>query len=222
MAERIINLEQAQKIVIAALAEGRALGLKPISVAVLDPGGHLVAFSREDKSSNLRPQIAIAKASGALVRQRTELVNALRAGIGVAARTTAGGGDLRCAGTVGGAAVLAQAGGGCRGIAGRCGFTRVARRSRRIRLCHGCGAAWWISRCLATAGHLHGAVTHGGLARFWCPRPLFRVFVVRGVCPVLRIVRAARQLLLGRAADAALFPWLDLAGRGLFPLSPAV
>lgn len=61
-----ITLDQAQIIVAAALKEGRALGLKPISVAVLDAGGHLVAFAREDNSSNLRPQIATAKASGAL------------------------------------------------------------------------------------------------------------------------------------------------------------
>ena len=61
-----ITLEQAQAVVVAALNEGRALGLKPLSVAVLDAGGHLVAFEREDASSNLRPQIAIAKASGAL------------------------------------------------------------------------------------------------------------------------------------------------------------
>ena len=61
-----VTLEQAQTIIAAALKEGRALGLKPLSVAVLDAGGHLVAFSREDASSNLRPQIAVAKASGAL------------------------------------------------------------------------------------------------------------------------------------------------------------
>ncbi|OYU34711.1 heme-binding protein [Novosphingobium sp. PASSN1] len=61
-----ISLEQAQTITTAALKEGRALGLKPISVAVLDAGGHMIAFVREDGSSNLRPQIAIAKASGAL------------------------------------------------------------------------------------------------------------------------------------------------------------
>lgn len=61
-----ISLDQARAIVEATLKEGRALGLKPISVAVLDAGGHMIAFAREDKSSNLRPQIAIAKASGAL------------------------------------------------------------------------------------------------------------------------------------------------------------
>lgn len=61
-----ITLDQAQTIVTSALKEGRKLGLKPLSVAVLDAGGHLVAFARENNSSNLRPQIAMAKASGAL------------------------------------------------------------------------------------------------------------------------------------------------------------
>lgn len=61
-----ITLEQANVILTSTLKEGRVLGLKPLSVAVLDPGGHLVAFAREDGSSNLRPQIATAKASGAL------------------------------------------------------------------------------------------------------------------------------------------------------------
>lgn len=42
------------------------LGLKPLSVAVLDAGGHLQALQRQDGASILRPQIAIAKASGAL------------------------------------------------------------------------------------------------------------------------------------------------------------
>lgn len=61
-----ISLDQAQTVVSATLKEARALGLKPVSVVVLDPGGHMVAFAREDGSSNLRPQIATAKASGAL------------------------------------------------------------------------------------------------------------------------------------------------------------
>lgn len=66
MAGRSITLEEAQTVIAGALKEGRAMGLKPLTVAVLDPGGHLLAFAREDNSSNLRPQIAIAKASGAL------------------------------------------------------------------------------------------------------------------------------------------------------------
>jgi len=61
-----ITLAQAQALIAAAIDEGRSLGLKPLTVAVLDAGGHLVALAREDASSNLRPQIAIAKASGSL------------------------------------------------------------------------------------------------------------------------------------------------------------
>jgi uncharacterized protein GlcG (DUF336 family) len=66
MSANVIDLQTADAIIAAARAEGRRLGLKPISVAVLDAGGHLLAFAREDRSSNLRPQIAIGKAWGAL------------------------------------------------------------------------------------------------------------------------------------------------------------
>jgi uncharacterized protein GlcG (DUF336 family) len=40
--------------------------LKPLSAAVLDPGGHVIAFQRQDGASILRFQIAAAKAFGAL------------------------------------------------------------------------------------------------------------------------------------------------------------
>lgn len=61
-----LTLDQANTIVAAAFAKGRELGVKPLSVAVLCPGGHLVAFQRADGASTLRPQIATGKASGAL------------------------------------------------------------------------------------------------------------------------------------------------------------
>lgn len=61
-----ISLEQARAVVDAALAAGRAAGMQPLTVAVLDPGGHLVALAREDGSGILRPQIATGKAWGAL------------------------------------------------------------------------------------------------------------------------------------------------------------
>ena len=61
-----LSLAQANAIISAGLEKGRALGLKPLGIAVLDPGGHLIAFGREDGASTLRPQIAIAKAAGAL------------------------------------------------------------------------------------------------------------------------------------------------------------
>ncbi len=61
-----ITLERASVIVDAALAAGRQAGLMPLSVAVLDVGGHLVAFKREDGSGILRFDIAFGKAWGAL------------------------------------------------------------------------------------------------------------------------------------------------------------
>ena len=62
----MITLAQANAIITAALAKGREMGLKPLTVVVLDPGGVAIALAREDGSSNLRPKIATAKASGAL------------------------------------------------------------------------------------------------------------------------------------------------------------
>lgn len=61
-----LTLAAASIIVDRALAEGRARGYQPLTVAVLDAGGHLVALKREDKSSLLRPQIATGKAWGVL------------------------------------------------------------------------------------------------------------------------------------------------------------
>ncbi|MEL6318439.1 MAG: heme-binding protein [Pseudomonadota bacterium] len=48
------------------LKEARARGLKPMAVAVLDAGGHVTAFEREDGASALRFQIAHGKAYGAV------------------------------------------------------------------------------------------------------------------------------------------------------------
>jgi uncharacterized protein GlcG (DUF336 family) len=61
-----LTLENANAIIDAALAKGAELGLKPLSVAVLDAGGHLIAFQRQNGASTLRPGIAMGKASGAL------------------------------------------------------------------------------------------------------------------------------------------------------------
>jgi uncharacterized protein GlcG (DUF336 family) len=61
-----ITLAQASSIVQAALGKGRETGCAPLAVAVLDAGGHLTAFAREDGAGILRPQIAFGKAWGAL------------------------------------------------------------------------------------------------------------------------------------------------------------
>jgi uncharacterized protein GlcG (DUF336 family) len=61
-----ITLAQATRIIDSALSEARKLNLHPITVAVLDRGGHLTALKREDNSGNMRAEIATAKARGAL------------------------------------------------------------------------------------------------------------------------------------------------------------
>jgi uncharacterized protein GlcG (DUF336 family) len=62
----VITLSQASTIVDVALKKARETNLAPLTVAVLDAGGHLVAFKREDKSGLLRYDIAYGKAWGAL------------------------------------------------------------------------------------------------------------------------------------------------------------
>ncbi|MBL4766790.1 MAG: heme-binding protein [Rhodobacteraceae bacterium] len=61
-----LNLHSAQSIVANALAWRREAGLKPLTIAVLDSGGCLIALAREDGVSNLRPEIAQGKARGAV------------------------------------------------------------------------------------------------------------------------------------------------------------
>jgi uncharacterized protein GlcG (DUF336 family) len=62
----MITLDQAEAVAAATLAHGRSIGAAPLTVAVLDAGGHSVVLKREDGSGILRPQIAHAKAYGAL------------------------------------------------------------------------------------------------------------------------------------------------------------
>jgi uncharacterized protein GlcG (DUF336 family) len=61
-----LTLAQTNAIIAAALAKGRELRLAPITVVVLDAGGHMIAMQREDRSGILRPQIAGGKAWRAL------------------------------------------------------------------------------------------------------------------------------------------------------------
>ena len=63
----MITLEQAQTMIAVARDKGREMGLKPLSVAVLDAGGHLLAFAREDGASPGRFEIARGKAYGCLM-----------------------------------------------------------------------------------------------------------------------------------------------------------
>src|SRR5882757_7884795 len=62
----MITLDHARTIVDRALDHARQRDWPPMTVTVLDAGGHLVAFAREDRSSLLREKIARGKALGAL------------------------------------------------------------------------------------------------------------------------------------------------------------
>ena len=59
-------LAAARTIVVRALAHARSSDFPPLTVAVLDAAGRLVAFAGEDGSSLLRERIARASAAGAL------------------------------------------------------------------------------------------------------------------------------------------------------------
>jgi uncharacterized protein GlcG (DUF336 family) len=61
-----LMLHFADTLIDAALKKGRELKLAPLTVAVLDAGGHLVALKREDHSGIIRAEIASGKAYGAL------------------------------------------------------------------------------------------------------------------------------------------------------------
>ena len=62
----LLNLDSAQKIVILALEKAREMGLEPMTVVVLDASGTWKAMGREDGSGIIRPDIAFAKAWGAV------------------------------------------------------------------------------------------------------------------------------------------------------------
>jgi uncharacterized protein GlcG (DUF336 family) len=92
-----LTLADARAIIAAALEKGEAEDLQPLSVAVLDAGGHLTAFERQDGSSNMRFQIAHGKAHGALalgVGSRALMERAEQQPYFVAAATAAVGGAL--------------------------------------------------------------------------------------------------------------------------------
>ena len=61
-----LTLDQANRIISAALAASREAGYKPMGIAVLDDAGNLKAFAREDGASMFRFEVAQAKAWGAV------------------------------------------------------------------------------------------------------------------------------------------------------------
>jgi uncharacterized protein GlcG (DUF336 family) len=61
-----IDLKTAQSIIERTIANGRDHSFKPLTVVVLDTGGHVIAVAREDGASNNRFEIAYGKAHGSL------------------------------------------------------------------------------------------------------------------------------------------------------------
>ena len=62
-----LTLEQARAVIAATRAFGREKGMKPLSVIVLDAGGQVLAFEREDGAPVGRFAIAQGKAYGAVM-----------------------------------------------------------------------------------------------------------------------------------------------------------
>jgi uncharacterized protein GlcG (DUF336 family) len=61
-----ITLDQAREVIARTLAAGHERGFNPLTVVVLDAGGHVTAVEREDGSSTKRFEIAHGKAHGAI------------------------------------------------------------------------------------------------------------------------------------------------------------
>jgi uncharacterized protein GlcG (DUF336 family) len=61
-----LTLDQATSIIDAALAAAREHEISPLTVVVLDAGGHQIALKREDGCGIIRVEVAVAKAYGAL------------------------------------------------------------------------------------------------------------------------------------------------------------
>ena len=61
-----ISLSTAQTLIDAAFAKGQELGLKPLSVVVLDPRASMVAVMSQDGVSQMRARIAHGKANAAI------------------------------------------------------------------------------------------------------------------------------------------------------------
>jgi len=62
-----ISLNDARTIIIATAKKGQEMGMKPLSTVVLDAGGHVIAFERQDGAAPGRFAIAQGKAYGTVM-----------------------------------------------------------------------------------------------------------------------------------------------------------
>jgi uncharacterized protein GlcG (DUF336 family) len=92
-----LDLETARTVIAGARAHASTAGLKPLTVVVLDAGGHVLAAEREDGSSMKRFEIGFGKAYGALslgMGSRSIMGRAEQQPFFIAAVTSAVGGTL--------------------------------------------------------------------------------------------------------------------------------
>lgn len=118
-----LTIAQARTIISASLAHGHAADMQPLCVCVLDAGGHLVAFEREDGVANRRFDVAHGKAHGAIsigVNSRQLGVMALERPYFMAGVTSAIGGALV---PVAGGVIVVDADGAAIGAVGVSGDT---------------------------------------------------------------------------------------------------
>lgn len=69
-AVRGVDLAGAEKIIDFALKAARQKNLRPMTIGVLDAGGDLIAFKREDGTGIRRFDVVMGKAFGSLVMNR--------------------------------------------------------------------------------------------------------------------------------------------------------
>lgn len=141
-----LGLADAQRISAAARAKGRELELEPLTIAVLDLGGHLRLLEREDGAALLRPDIAIGKAWGALgmglpsreIARRTEMMPAFFTALGP---VSAG----RMVPVPGGVLVLAEG-----GVVGAIGISGSTSDNDEVCAVAGIEAAGFVADAAAT------------------------------------------------------------------------
>ena len=118
-----LTLRDARTIIEKTLAKGRDLGLKPLSVVVLDTGGHVKAFEREDGAAPGRFAVAHGKAYGSImlgIAGRAQMARAEQQAYFMAAVNGAFGGQVV---PVPGGILLRNAGGELVGAVGITGDT---------------------------------------------------------------------------------------------------
>lgn len=73
------TLDQANRIIGAALSHSHSLGYRPMAVAIVDAGGNVKAVQREDGASMFRVDVALGKAWAAVAMDANSRVLAQRA-----------------------------------------------------------------------------------------------------------------------------------------------